>query len=122
MMLRYLPMLLLGWAGSSWTDAETITVEHRGAVDLAPYACQDITRSSLISRVCYDAGNRVMIVQANAVYSQYCGVAEAVQDSLLNAPSIGRYYKANITSAATKARYECAMHRGRNIDPAFAEQ
>jgi hypothetical protein len=107
MALGYLPYLLVGLAGASWADAETVTVERRGAVDLKPFVCQDITRSSIVSRVCYDRANQVMIVQANTVYSQYCDVPEATRDSFLSAPSMGQYYKANIKGAAAQAPYQC---------------
>jgi hypothetical protein len=76
MALGYLPLLLLRLAGAGWTEAETVAVDGRGAVDLTPFACQDITRSSLINRVCYDAANPTMIVQLKTTYSQYCGVPE----------------------------------------------
>jgi hypothetical protein len=111
MMLRVLPILLVRLAGAGWAGAETVDVEHRGAVDLAPFACQDITRSSLVSRVCYDAANRVMIVMVNSVYSQYCDVPEATRDSFLNAPSMGQYYKANIKGAGAEAPYQCHADR-----------
>jgi hypothetical protein len=107
MALGYLPLLLVGLAGASWADAETVDVERRGAVDLAPFACQDITRSSLVNRVCYDAANRVMIVQVKTAYSQHCDVPEAARDSFLNAPSMGQYYNANIKSSGAQARYQC---------------
>jgi len=96
MTLGYLPLFLIGLAGASWAGAETVNVEHRGAVDLTPFVCQDITRSSLVNRVCYDTPNQTMIVQLNSVYSQYCDVPEATRDSFLNAPSMGQYYIANI--------------------------
>ena len=111
MALLYLPYLLLRLAGASWADAETVNVEARGAVDLKPFACQDITRSSLVNRVCYDAPNRTMIVQLNSVYSRYCDVPEAVRGRFLNAPSMGQYYKANIGDSGTDGAYHCAPHR-----------
>ena len=111
MILRVLPILLAGLAGASWADAETVDVQYGGAVNLAPFACQDITRSSIVNRVCYDAASRRMIVQANAAYSQYCGVPNAVRDSFLNAPSMGQYYKANIKGSATAGPYECGAQR-----------
>lgn len=107
MISRYLPILLIGLAGASWTDAETIDVEHRGAVDLKPFACQDITRSSIINRVCYDAANRSMIVQVKTAYSQYCGVPEATRANFLNAPSMGQYYNATIKGSGAQAPYQC---------------
>jgi hypothetical protein len=48
-----------------------------------------------------------MIVQLNSIYSQYCGVPEAVRDSFLGAPSMGQYFKANITGSANKTPYHC---------------
>ena len=80
MALGYLPLFLIGLAGAGWADAETVNVEGRGAVDLTPFVCQDITRSSLVNRVCYDAPNRTMIVQVKTAYSQYCDVPEATRD------------------------------------------
>jgi hypothetical protein len=107
MALRYLPIFLVRLAGAGWADAETVNVEGRGAVDLTPFVCQDITRSSLVNRVCYDAPNQTMIVQLNSVYSQYCDVPEATRDSFLNAPSMGQYYNANIKGSGTQAPYQC---------------
>jgi hypothetical protein len=107
MALGYLPFLLIGLAGASWADTEPVNVEGRDAVDLTPFVCQDITRSSLINRVCYDAANRTMIVQLNSAYSQYCDVPQAARDSFLNAPSMGQYYNANIKRTGAQAPYHC---------------
>ena len=107
MILRVLPIVLAGLAGATWVDAETVNVERVGAVNLAPFACQDITRSSIVNRVCYDPASRQMIVQANAAWSQYCGVPEAVRDSFLNAPSMGQYYNAAIKGSGTPGPYQC---------------
>jgi hypothetical protein len=112
MALGYLPYLLVHLAGAGWAETETVSVEHRGAVDLKPFVCQDITRSSLINRVCYDAANQTMIVQLNSAYSQYCGVPEAARESFLNAPSMGQYYNANIKRSGADAPYQC---RGREF-------
>jgi hypothetical protein len=107
MALGYLPLFLISLAGASWGDAETVNVEGRGAVDLTPFVCQDVTRSSLVNRVCYDTPNQTMIVQLNSVYSQYCDVPEAARDSFLNAPSMGQYYNANIKGSGAEAPYQC---------------
>jgi hypothetical protein len=107
MALGYLPLLLVGLAGASWADAETVNVEGRGAVDLKPFVCQDITRSSLVNRVCYDAANQTMMVQLNSVYSQYCDVPDAARDSFLKAPSMGQYYNAAIKGSGAAAPYQC---------------
>ncbi|HEV7879748.1 KTSC domain-containing protein [Bradyrhizobium sp.] len=107
MISRSLQILLIGLAGASWTDAETVEVEHRGAVDLKPFVCHDITRGSLVNRVCYDAANRSMIVQLNPVYVQHCDMPQAMLDAFLNAPSMGQYYKSKIARVASSGRYDC---------------
>jgi len=49
--------------------SETVEVRERGAVDLAPFECRDITRSSLIQRVCYDQAQRYLIVGIRGTHS-----------------------------------------------------
>ena len=94
-----------------WEAAEIVDVRDRGAVDLKPFDCQDITRSSVISRVCYDSESRRMLVQRHAVYFQYCDLPKDTRDAFLNAPSMGRYYRANIEGADGSAPYACRTHK-----------
>ncbi|OCK53760.1 KTSC domain-containing protein [Bradyrhizobium sp. LMTR 3] len=82
-----------------WEEAETVDVKDRGLVDLAPFTCQDVTRSSVISRVCYDSESQRMLVQRHASYEQYCDVPKNAIGALLNAPSMGQYFNANIKAA-----------------------
>lgn len=107
MISRTLAIFLVSLAGASWTDAETVDVENRGTVALKPFACQDITRSSLVNRVCYDEANRSMIVEVKAAYFEYCEVPQATLEAFLNAPSMGQYYRSRIASAETNGRYDC---------------
>jgi hypothetical protein len=92
-----------------WEEAETVDVKDRGPVDFAPFTCQDATRSSVISRVCYDSESRRMLVQRHAVYQQYCNVPKDTIDALLNAPSMGRYFNATIETAGREGNrpYDC---------------
>ena len=94
-----------------WEEAEIVDVKDRGAVDLKPFTCQDITRSSVISRVCYDTESRRMLVQRHADYHQYCDMPKATLDAFLNAPSMGRYYRANIEGADGSGSYACRTHK-----------
>src|ERR1700710_1186234 len=105
-------VLLIGLAGASWTDTETVDVEYRGVIDLKPFACQDVTRSSLVNRVCYDAANRAMIVQVNAAYFEYCEVPQAALQAFLSAPSMGQYYRSRIAGAGSNGSYDCPTWRG----------
>jgi KTSC domain-containing protein len=92
---------------SPWQEAEIVDVRDRGAVDLATFNCQDITRSSVISRVCYDAQSRRMLVQRHAVFQQYCELPKQTVDALLNAPSMGRFFKVNIEGGDGSGPYGC---------------
>ena len=47
-------------------------VMYRGQLDLKPFACTTVERSSFIRRVCYDAANSYMIVLLNQTYYHYC--------------------------------------------------
>jgi hypothetical protein len=42
--------------------AETVTVKYRGDVPLDTFQCQNIDRSSLVQRVCYDAAQQYMVI------------------------------------------------------------
>ena len=94
-----------------WEEAESIDVRYRGPVNLKPFICQDITRSSLIERVCYDEANRHMVVRRNAVHDQYCELPKDVVVAFLNAPSMGQYFKANIAGNATSGPYDCGARK-----------
>ena len=93
-------------------DAETVAVENRDPVDLTTFSCQDVTRSSVISRVCYDRESRRMLVQRQAVYRQYCDLPRDTLDAFLNAPSMGKFLKANIETVGSdgSGRYDCRTH------------
>jgi hypothetical protein len=62
-MLRILTLLVSILANATVADAETIDVKYYGSLDLKPFACTDITRSSFINRACYDKAKQFMVVQ-----------------------------------------------------------
>ena len=95
---------------SPWQEAEVIDVRDRGAVDLKPFSCQDITRSRVISRVCYDGESRRMLVQRHAVYRQYCDLPKGTVDAFLNAPSMGQFFRTSIEGADGSMPYACPPH------------
>ena len=92
-------------------EAEVADVRDRGAVDLKPFNCQDITRSSLIERICYDEANRYMIVRHRAVYDQYCELPKDKVDAFLNAASMGQYFNANIAGSGQPGPYDCRSRK-----------
>ncbi|MBR1149992.1 KTSC domain-containing protein [Bradyrhizobium sp. JYMT SZCCT0428] len=77
-------------------DAETVDVRDRGPVDLGTFECRDITRSSILQRVCYDRAQRHLIVAIKGAYDQYCDLPAETYDALLGAPSMGGFFNRHI--------------------------
>ena len=92
-------------AGST-ANAESVYVKYRGEVDLKFFDCADITRSSFINRVCYDNRNAYMLISLNGTFYHYCEIDAGTVLSLLDAPSMGRFYNASI-----KGQFDCRTHR-----------
>jgi hypothetical protein len=88
------------------TFAETVQVKYRGEVDLKPFQCTNVDRSSFIRRVCYDAPNQYMLISLNGTFYHYCEIDSGTVSSLLAADSMGRYYNASI-----KGHFDCRVHR-----------
>jgi hypothetical protein len=85
---------------------EQVFVKYRGPVNLAAFACEPVTKSSFIRRVCYDAKNAYMLIDLNGTYYHYCEIDEATVTGLLTAPSMGRFFNASI-----KRSFDCRTHR-----------
>lgn len=88
--------------GATVARAETVHVKYRGPVDLAPFACEWTPRSSFVERVCYDRRERYMLISLQGTYYQYCAMPATTASGLLSAPSIGRFYNAQV-----RGRYDC---------------
>ena len=76
-----------------WTPAraEEVCVKYGPCpLDLSSFTCNDITRSSFINRVCYDAAKSFMVVELRTTYYPYCSVPQATVDEFLEAQSMGR--------------------------------
>ena len=87
--------------------SETVETGERRFVDLGTFECRDITRSSVLQRVCYDRARQDLIVAIDGQYDRYCGVAAETVDSLLGAPSMGQFFKRNIRRETAGGRYGC---------------
>jgi hypothetical protein len=86
--------------------AEQVDVKYRGQVDLKPFVCTDISRSSFIHRVCFDNSNRYMLINLAGTYYHYCEIDDGTVSELLAAESMGRFYNSTI-----KGRFDCRTHR-----------
>jgi KTSC domain-containing protein len=102
-------------ASASYASAETIAVKYWGDLNLAPFTCTDITRSSFINRACYDRAKHFMVVQLRGTYYPYCEMPAATYQSFLDAPSMGKFYNANIKGSGSDGPYDCRT----NMKPSY---
>jgi KTSC domain-containing protein len=91
--------------------SETVDVKDWGTVDLKPFECRDITRSSLIQRVCYDKAQSYLIISIKGVYDHHCELPAPTFDGLMGAPSMGQFYRQKIRGSGSDSRYDCRTHR-----------
>jgi hypothetical protein len=94
------------FAASSLARAESVYVKYRGAVDLKPFDCTDVARSSFINRVCYDRRNEYMLIALNGTFYHYCEIDAGTVSSLLNAPSMGQFYNRSVNGY-----FDCRSHQ-----------
>jgi len=97
---------LSAFISPSFAHAESVSVKYRGVVELAPFSCQWISRSSLVERLCYDSTEQYVIVSLNGTYYHYCEVPSYVVSDWKGADSMGRYYNSQI-----KGRYDCRISK-----------
>jgi hypothetical protein len=69
----------------SAAHAETADVKYRGPVDLKPFKCDKIERSSFIREVCYDEKNAYMLINLRGTWYHHCEIDPATVSSLLAA-------------------------------------
>ena len=103
-MVRIATLLLHLFAAE--VGSETVDVRDRGPIDLQTFECRDITRSSILQRVCYDRAQRHLIVAVKGAWDQYCDLPAETYDALMGAPSMGQFFNRNIR-AASGAAYAC---------------
>jgi hypothetical protein len=110
-MFRFAIFIIAFLAGATRAAAETIDVKYYGKLDLAPFACTDVSRSSFINRACYDKSQQFMVVQLRSVYYPYCEMPVAIFGAFLAARSMGQYYNANIKGSGSDGPFDCRTHR-----------
>jgi hypothetical protein len=77
-------------------NAETVTVEYFGPVDISTFRCEIITRTSDAKRLCYDRKEKNLIVKLSGGYYQYCGVPSEVITAWLHADPMNDYYNTQV--------------------------
>lgn len=99
---------MLAMLSVSPVTTETVDVRGRGAVDLAPFACTDTPRSTVVQRICYDETQLHLLVNVGGAYSEYCRLSAATFEAFVVAPSMGRFYRQHIAAAATQFACDAA--------------
>lgn len=89
------------------TNAGEICPKYGQCVPEEAFACSDITRSSLVGRVCYSAEKAYLVLKLRETYYHYCDVDPATVANLLSAPSMGSFYLHNIKDSATGGKFTC---------------
>ena len=92
-------------------NAESVTVKYRGVVPLDTFQCEDIARSSLVQRVCYDAAQEYMVILLKGTYYHYCEIGQNTVDELMGADSMGSYFQAHIRGTGQDGPFDCRTHR-----------
>ena len=105
-MVRALALLLAQLAAAPIVSETIETGEHR-LVDLKTFECRDITRSTVLQRVCYGRAQQALVVAVDGVYDRYCGVPIDTVERLLGSPSMGQFFKQNIKREVSGSRYAC---------------
>ncbi|WP_440640569.1 KTSC domain-containing protein [Bradyrhizobium sp. PUT101] len=105
-MVRALVLLLAQLAGTPIVS-ETVETGERQLIDLGTFECRDITRSTVLQRVCYDRARQDLVVAADGAYDRYCGVTADTVERLLGAPSMGQFFNQNIRRKTASSRYAC---------------
>jgi hypothetical protein len=93
-----------------WTaplETEKVEVGGRGTVDLAPFACTDTPRSTVVQKVCYDGTTRDLLVGIGGSYLFYCDVPAATFDAFATAPSMGHFYRQSIAASDVDGPFNC---------------
>jgi KTSC domain len=105
-MVRALAILLAQLATAPIVSETIETGDHR-RVDLGTFECRDITRSTVLQRVCYDPAQQHLVVAASGTYDRYCSVSADTVERLLDAPSMGQFFNQNIRRDAAAGSYAC---------------
>jgi len=87
--------------------ADVVDVKYWGPVDLVSFDCMSISRSSLVTRVCYLEKKSYLVVGLKNVYYHYCDIEAGTVRDFLAASSMGTFYNASIKDSGTRGRFSC---------------
>ena len=107
--LRFVILLLLA-SVCRIAAAETVQVKYHGPVSLDSFACADVRESSDISRICYDAAERYMVIRLKTTYYHYCEIDAATVRGLQAASSKRQDFEARVRGSGADGPFDCRTH------------
>lgn len=92
------------------SQATQLCPKYGVCVPAETFECEEITRSSFITRVCYDHATAYLVIRLKATDYHYCSVDAATIEALMEAGSMGRYYNRHIKSGKSGGPFDCRTH------------
>lgn len=90
--------------------AETVQVKYHGPVVLDAFSCTDVSEASDVTRICYDAQQRYMVIRLRSTYYHYCEVDAAAVQALQKAGSKRRFFETRIRGSGSDGPFDCRSH------------
>lgn len=90
--------------------AETVQVKYHGPVSLDAFACEDVKESSGVSRVCYDAAERYMVIRLQTTYYHYCEIDAGTVKGLQKAGLKRQFFESRIRGSGADGPFDCRTH------------
>ena len=104
--MRFVVFFLLA-LGFGFASAETVQVKYHGGVSLNSFACSEVKEPSDVSRICYDAAERYMLIRLKATYYHYCEIDSTTVRGLQAAASKREYFEARIRGSGKDGPFDC---------------
>lgn len=93
---QFMSVAALLLAGVGTSSASDLCPKYGECVPADQFTCEEISRSSFITRLCYNEPGQYMVLRLNQTDYHYCGIPRDDVASFLSAPSMGQFYNANI--------------------------
>jgi hypothetical protein len=91
-------------------QGESAKLKIGGLVDLAPFSCQSVMRSSVVKRICYDPSISYLLIKLKGVWREYCNVDPGTVSRLVGAESTWSFYNNSI-----RGSFECEALRSQAV-------
>ena len=109
-MIKTAGMVLALVFSSNALNASELCPKYGECVPADQFECQDVSRSSFITRVCYNEPGSYMIIRLDQTDYHYCSIGADDVSALMSASSMGRHYNQNIKGDGSDGPFDCRSH------------